>query len=109
MAGDVSEVEAYYRNGGLLRTFVGGGREFFVDADVLKENQRWQHEGFLLMRRGQQNSIRGEVYRPGGPQLSSATYQMQNFGLMTQSFKPQLPHPSSNHRKIILHGDMGIN
>lgn len=106
-----SEVDAYCGKAGLLRTFGGGGRELSVDADVLKENRRWQHEGFLLMGRAQQNSIRGEVYRPGGlsSQLSSATYQMQDFGLMTQSSKPQLPHPCSNHRKIILHGDMGIN
>lgn len=47
-----SEADADYGKAGLLRTFVLGGRELSVDADVLKENQWWQHEGFLLMGRG---------------------------------------------------------
>lgn len=62
-----SEVDAYCGKAGLLRTFGRGGRELSADADVLKENQRWQHEDFLLMGRAQQNCIRGEVYRLGRP------------------------------------------
>lgn len=47
-----SEADADCEKAGFLRTFVRGGRALSVDTDVLKENQRWQHEGFLLVGRG---------------------------------------------------------